>query len=94
MKQPIVMVALRQAAQLCVARRDLRDAERSLVAMAKSQRVLAERHTALQARYTEALRLLSVPISEMDTAYGAECDAFLSHALPPLSVVEGPRSAP
>jgi len=35
----------------------------------------------LRARYAEALRLLSVPISEMDTAYGAECDAFLSRAL-------------
>lgn len=29
----------------------------------------------------KALRLLSVPISEADAAYGAECDYFLQHAL-------------
>jgi hypothetical protein len=32
----------------------------------------------MRTRLAEAERLLAVPMSEMDTAYGAECDAFLS----------------
>lgn len=36
----------------------------------------------LRAVLEEALRLLSVPLAEADTAYGAECDVFLSRVLP------------
>lgn len=103
MNGPIVAKCLRQAGQLLVAKRDIRDAERSLAAMAKSQRVLAERHTALGVErdaLRDALFGLLADI-RLDTEHGAAIasQAALDAARDalhdwPLPVVEAPRTAP
>lgn len=93
MNGPIVAKCLRQAGQLLVAKRDIRDAERSLAAMAKSQRVLAERHTEVAADR-------DVWMSRAKALYAA-CPADVRdevlatlETIGRLPVVEAPRSAP
>lgn len=93
MRSPIVATCLRQAGQLLVARRDLRDAERSLQAMARSQRVLSERVTAVAVERdgwrSRALALYAACPPDVREGVLGTLDTIDN-----LPVVEGPRSAP